>query len=124
MKKVLAASGVALALALGACAPATDDPSFGQISSEVAAGEAVLIDVRTAAEYDSGHIDGAQLHELGWLAAGSYPDVAKDEPVYVYCQSGNRSAQATKLLVDAGFTDVTDLGGIGGVEGMGGEVVS
>jgi rhodanese-related sulfurtransferase len=34
----------------------------------------------------------------------------KDVPVVVYCRSGRRSAQATRMLVDAGFSSVHDLG--------------
>ena len=36
----------------------------------------------------------------------------KDEKLYVYCRSGNRSAQAAKLLVNQGYTNVYDFGGV------------
>ena len=36
-----------------------------------------------------------------------------EAPTYVYCRSGNRSAAAAAQMAGAGFTDVTDLGGLG-----------
>ena len=36
----------------------------------------------------------------------------QDAEYLVYCRSGNRSAQAVRLMQDAGFTDVTDLGSL------------
>lgn len=69
-----------------------------------------VLDVRTPGEFAEGHLAGAVLlpvqqlqGRLGELAAH------RDEPVFVYCHSGNRSTVAAKLLVDAGFTNVTNL---------------
>lgn len=83
-------------------------------SEEVAVDEgAVVIDVRTPEEYAAGHLDGAVNIDL------SAPDFAAridaldpDESYVVYCHSGNRSAQATAIMRDAGFDDVLDAGGI------------
>ena len=72
-----------------------------------------LVDVRTQAEFDEGHIEGAILlpnDEIETLA----PDQLKDKEavILVYCRSGNRSAQASNLLVELGYTNVYDFGGI------------
>lgn len=72
-----------------------------------------LVDVRTEAEYDEGHIEGAILlpnDEIETLAPDQLKD--KDAVILVYCRSGNRSAQASKLLVELGYRNVYDFGGI------------
>lgn len=71
-----------------------------------------LYDVRTPEEYASSHAKFAALWPLDGIEAGKLPDVPKNEPIAVYCRSGNRSAQATELLKNAGYTDVTDMGGL------------
>ncbi len=73
---------------------------------------AVLVDVRTPQEYSQGHIPesvNVPLQDLGRIA-----DVAPDKatPLFVYCQSGMRSAQATSLLKRAGYESVENIGGI------------
>lgn len=71
-----------------------------------------IYDVRTQEEYDAGHIEGATLLPDYAIANGSYPDVPKDTPIAVYCRSGNRSASAVANLKAAGYTNITDLGGL------------
>ena len=73
----------------------------------------VLVDVRTEEEYAEGHIEGAlllPLDQLETLAEEQLPD--KDATILVYCRSGNRSAQASALLVELGYTQIYDFGGI------------
>ncbi|MBC8071217.1 MAG: rhodanese-like domain-containing protein [Deltaproteobacteria bacterium] len=74
---------------------------------------AVLLDVRTPQEFSGGHIEGAiniPVQELHHRLA----DVgAHDRAVVVYCRSGMRSARASAMLKEAGFSAVRDLGGIG-----------
>lgn len=89
---------------------------------EVARGEAILLDVRTTAEFDAGHAIGAINFELSRLADGHFPPVGHTDPIYVYCQSGGRSAQATMLLKRAGFVRVSNLGGLSAWSGAGGPV--
>lgn len=71
---------------------------------------AVIIDVRTAEEYREGHIPGAPLIPLAELA-GRAGEVPRDKKVLIICRSGNRSAQATKLLRDKGFDNVYNIAG-------------
>lgn len=91
---------------------------FAQIQEAVVGG-ALLLDVRTPGEYTAGHIDGASNLPLQEIQSGTLPNIGTDKTVYVYCQSGNRSAQATAILKKAGYT-VEDLGGIDNVTAMGG----
>ncbi|GAB2866765.1 rhodanese-like domain-containing protein [Nocardioides pacificus] len=79
----------------------------------IEAGDHTVIDVRTAAEYAGGHLEGASNLDA------SAPDFAAQletldptAPYVVYCQSGNRSAVAAATMAELGFTDVTDAGGI------------
>lgn len=72
----------------------------------------MIIDVRTKGEYDQGHINGAIHHDLAEMMRGVFPDVSKDEKIILYCQSGGRSMMATDLMKKAGFTNVTNGGGM------------
>jgi phage shock protein E len=70
-----------------------------------------VVDVRTQDEWNRGHLEGA-LH-LEWqdiLQLSS--DINKDEKIYLYCRSGNRSGKATKILEDAGYINVINAGSI------------
>ena len=70
-----------------------------------------IIDVRTEAEWKTGHLDGA-IH-IEWqdiLQLSS--KISKDEEIYLYCRSGNRSGKATKILTDAGYMNALNAGSI------------
>ena len=71
-----------------------------------------LVDVRTPEEYDEGFIENAILipNETINEAPTELPD--KDAVILVYCRSGNRSRQAANKLVDLGYTNIYDFGGI------------
>ena len=70
-----------------------------------------VIDVRTEAEWKTGHLEGA-LH-IEWqdiLKISS--DIQKDEEIYLYCRSGNRSGKATQILLEAGYINAKNVGAI------------
>lgn len=81
----------------------------------------VLIDVRTAGEYNAGYIPGAALVQRGvlefkigkedvWDEMGLYiPE--KTDPIVLNCRSGGRSALATKALMELGYENVLSLQG-------------
>ena len=71
----------------------------------------LLIDVRTPEEFASGHIDGSVNIPVEEMQ-GRLDDVPSDVPIVVYCRSGNRSATAARILTEAGYAHVYDLGGI------------
>ena len=92
---------------------------FAGIQDDIKNG-AILLDVRTDSEFKTGHFTGATNLDIEDISGGKFPEVAKDTRIYVYCRSGNRSAQATSLLEKAGFSNITDLGGLDDVEAIGG----
>lgn len=75
-------------------------------------GSVVLIDARTPGEYSGGHIEGSE--NIDFLAGdfmSHVQDLDKNETVYIYCASGRRSGNASKMMIDAGFKHVVDLSG-------------
>ncbi len=75
--------------------------------------DVVLVDVRSKAEYQSGHINGAILLPLPQVGVDAEKALgSKDKTVIVYCQSGSRSKLAAMLLRRKGYQTVYDLGGI------------
>lgn len=68
-----------------------------------------LIDVRTTDEYRNGHIPRSKNIPLDRISSIS---LDKETPLFVYCQSGMRSKSACNELVNMGYTDVTNIGGI------------
>lgn len=93
--------------------------SYQQVDTEAAKelmdteDDYVILDARTQTEYDEGHIPGAILipHDtVATAAENALPD--KDQLILVYCRSGNRSKEASQALVDLGYTNVVEFGGI------------
>jgi len=72
-----------------------------------------LLDVRTIQEYKEGHLQDATLIPVEHLEEnlGMLKDV-KQKKILLYCQSGNRSVYASRLLEKHGFTPVNIKGGI------------
>ena len=113
-----------LTVSLAGCCSREEDTkntvSYQQITAEEAKSmmveqpDAVILDVREQDEYDAGHIPGAVLLPVGTIneetAASAIPE--KDAVVLVYCRSGNRSKTASQALVDLGYTQIYEFGGI------------
>lgn len=121
-----------LALGLGAClapeAPlsqqgsATSDQAKAQyqkLTAEEAKKiidenpEAIVLDVRTATEYQEKHLANALLipdNELAKRAETELPDL--EATILIYCRSGNRSKSAANTLIQLGYTQVYDFGGL------------
>ena len=76
-------------------------------------GDYLILDVRTAGEYASGHIPGAinvANEDIKDIEPAQLPE--KDQVIYVYCRSGNRSKQAAAKLAAMGYTNIIEIGGI------------
>ena len=75
----------------------------------------LLLDVRTDNEFAQGHLRGAQ--QIDFYRddfAHALEKLDKDQPVFIYCRSGNRSGKAAKQMKAMGFSAVYNLeGGIG-----------
>ena len=112
MKKLLAAaiSAVAITTSFIAHADVTPQAKQSMVQSEKAKG--VWIDVRSAEEFNAGHLQNAVNipHDKiieGVKALGS----DKDAPINLYCRSGRRAEAALTELKNAGYTNVTNHGG-------------
>ena len=73
----------------------------------------IILDVRTQEEYDEGHIPGAIVishEEIAEKAEEVLTD--KDQLILVYCRSGRRSKIAAEALVELGYTNIKEFGGI------------
>lgn len=71
---------------------------------------AVVIDVRTPQEYAEVHVPGAVLVPMDELG-GRLGELDKDEPLYVICRSGHRSAAVCEALEPLGYDAVNVSGG-------------
>lgn len=70
-----------------------------------------VIDVRTAEEFNAGHLSNAQNIPYDQIQTGiAQLGIAKDQPVLLYCRSGRRSGIAKQSLTDLGFTHILDAG--------------
>ena len=78
---------------------------------------AVLLDVRTPQEYREGHIPGSKNVPLQTIDKISSVIDNKNVPMFVYCQSGARSRQATSMLQGMGYTNANNIGGIAAYQG-------
>lgn len=70
----------------------------------------VILDVRTRFEYHKGHLENSVLIPVQELQAriGELKDHTQD-PILIYCATGNRSTVASKILIDAGFYKILNL---------------
>lgn len=74
--------------------------------------DAVAIDMRSAADFDNGHIINAEHFEAAELKPDQEKILAlKDKPLLVYCNSGVNSAAVVRQLKRAGFSEVRSLKG-------------
>lgn len=101
-------------LFMSAC---TNESSYHKISAEEAkemmdTQEVIIVDVRTQAEYNEGHIENAILIPNETISEAPAELADKDAVILVYCRSGSRSKQASDKLVALGYTNIYDFGGI------------
>lgn len=126
--RLLSALVLVIALLLSACSQAGADSSTSlgsgaeesghTITAEqgkklMQEGQVVVVDVRTAEEYQQGHIPGAinlPNEEIGDVQPEALPDL--DAPLILYCKSGVRCKEAVVKLLKLGYTDVSNMGGI------------
>lgn len=76
--------------------------------------DAIILDVRRNDEYKSGHIPGARLLTMETISAESAAKVLpnKNQLILIYCRSGRRSKIAAQSLLDLGYTNLIEFGGI------------
>jgi len=103
-------------LALTACSgddSASTETVVIPAPTTVQKGMLVLLDVRSPDEFAAGHLQGATNIDVEDPSfADKIAELDKSGHYVVYCHCGRRSAIAVQAMKDAGFTDVTDAGGI------------
>ena len=81
------------------------------LSFQLFATNTFVIDVRTDDEFKSGHLESAI--NIEWQDIVSVASIIdKDDQIYLYCRSGNRSQKATNILIDVGYKNVINLGSL------------
>lgn len=117
LASALVAMGVSASLAVGSAyatglAPAATHLTDVATATAAAVTATLWIDVRTPEEFAQGHLDGAinvPLDVIAQQIAFHAPD--KSTPVALYCRSGRRAALAQDILLELGYTNVTNQGG-------------
>ena len=76
--------------------------------------DAIIVDVRREDEYKVGHIPGAVLLTMETITAETAEKVLpdKNQMILIYCRSGRRSKIAAQNLLDLGYTNIIEFGGI------------
>ena len=100
------------------CEPPTN--TYKQVTAEEAmsmmdslSSPYIILDVRTPAEFAQGHIPNAINIPNETIGTEEIPQLPnKKQVIFVYCRSGNRSKQAAEKLVQLGYTNVVEFGGI------------
>ena len=103
----------AIVLLFTSCVNAQDGLPPAEFEKLIATSQMQLLDVRTAGEFQSGHLKNAL--QADWLNKDQFTDrtqyLDKTKPIFVYCASGVRSAAAAKYLQEKGFANVQNLKG-------------
>lgn len=128
---VAAITGVS-ACSTSAPAASASSPATGQhvaasdFSTALKAPGTIVLDVRTPAEFASGHLPHAKNIDIEGADFGNQIAALDKNATYaVYCRSGNRSGTALEQMTAAGFSRVYDLaGGIGAWQNMGGAMMT
>lgn len=127
MKKLIAvifASTLALTSCGGSSAAVDLNPTDFQAKAQEAG--VILLDVRTAGEFNSGHIEGAiNIDVEGMTFESELANLDNTKTYAIYCQSGRRSRIAIDTMTKAGFTKLFNLDqGIGSWQSAGLPVVA
>lgn len=114
MKNILACLLAALGLTTACGQQNYEDTDVQGFSEIVADTSTIVLDVRTAAEYEEGHLEGAVLIDQGQsnFVKKAKAALPAGKRIAIYCRSGRRSALAAQKLADAGYQCVNLKGGI------------
>ena len=108
-----------ITIPVSSCSKEIENANYKTINAEEAKAiidteeNIVILDVRTKAEFDDGYIPNAILipdAKLKEEVEMKIPD--KDTKILIYCRSGNRSEKSAKILIEMGYNNVFDFGGI------------
>jgi rhodanese-related sulfurtransferase len=138
MKKLMnvVASMLALGVSVSGCGSKEQDAAVAaqiqnshtqqtqKAANESHKNNAIVIDVRTLAEWNNGHLSNAvflPMDQLSDKISVIVPD--KNQPVILYCQSGNRAGRMMNLMKEQGYTQVVNAGGVDDAAALTGERV-
>lgn len=117
----------ALLLLVGGCSSGSDVVRTVEAIDAVElirSGDPVVVDVRTPAEFEAGHVEGAlNIDAQAVSFEEQVGELDKDGEYVLYCQTGNRSSKAAAKMADLGFTEVVDAGGIESLRSAGAQIV-
>lgn len=88
------------------------DRTMQQVKTDLETKPIILLDVRRDDEYQEGHLPQAVHIPLDCLEATATSKLDQNACIYVYCRSGQRAMSAKRMLVDLGFRDASNIGGI------------
>lgn len=117
MKKLTILLGLSMLLFFASCKDKSDTKEIQVLPPQefhdaTAGNDVQLLDVRTAKEFEEGHLEHAKnIDVLEDDFSEKTKTLDKDQPVYLYCRSGNRSAKASSILKDMGFKEIYDMEG-------------
>ena len=81
------------------------------LSTALIANDYYLIDVRTPEEFKSGYLEDAI--NIEWQNIKNLnKEIKKNDKIYLYCRSGNRSGKAKEILINLGYKNVINIGGL------------
>ena len=114
MKKIMTCLLAVLSLNTACGQKSYEDVDVNGFAKLIAEPGVVILDVRTAEEFNEGHIEGAVNidYKQGGFVEKSLTMLPKNQTIAVYCRSGRRSAGAAELLAAKGYKPVNLLGGI------------
>ena len=82
---------------------------------------AILLDVRTPEEFESGHLPGAlNINIMGHEFHEQIEDLDREREYFVYCKAGGRSSNACRYMETQGFSKLHNL--VGGITAWNGDV--
>ncbi len=108
-----------LVIVLVGCAAPDKESGYRRVEMEEAVtmmeeeSEYLILDVRTPEEFEEKHIPGAVNVPNETIDTEEIPELPdKEQLIFVYCRSGNRSKQASAKLAELGYTNIVEFGGI------------
>jgi rhodanese-related sulfurtransferase len=107
VKKLLTSLALVFGITIGvtACAPATEPVALAEGT--------IVIDVRTPAEFATGHLEGAlNIDVQSPDFAAQINELDPDATYFIYCRSGNRSGQAIAQMSNMGFANMSNGGSV------------
>lgn len=108
MKVTLLFVLMSCALSIGGCNNAGPPPPQNEITKALSQTDVLILDVRSAGEFESGHVPGAVNVPVSQLSRVETILPNKEQQIIVHCAVGVRSGKATTALAEMGYTNVLD----------------